>query len=111
VSYLTGLVNLRELLLPYNPRIGGQAATYVARLPKVTAVSLNGDRISALGLEALGTANLTWLALMHAKVDDDCIPALIAQDTLQFLDVSGTEMSPAGTKKLATALPNCDVRW
>jgi hypothetical protein len=54
-------------------------------------------------------ARLTRLDLGGAKLDDSAIPHLLKLKTLQFLNLTDTNISDHGLAQLTSGLPGCKV--
>jgi hypothetical protein len=85
----------------------------IARVPGLKTVWLEDDRtLTAAAVANLaGAPNLTKLGLTKMDVTDDWLPRLEGCKALASLTLTKTTVTAEGVKKLAAALPACQIRW
>jgi hypothetical protein len=92
-------------------RFTDEHARYLAKLPKLQAVSLADTKITDAALKQLGgLADLDYLMIDYTRVTDAGLEYLRGLKQLQHLDLKGTQVTEDGIRKLQNALPKCEIR-
>lgn len=105
---LRGMERLERLQLGYEFR--DEDLVHVATLAGLTALRLEGSRITVAGLPALRKLpRLDTLELNGLPLTDSAVPVLAEFASLKSLDLTGTKISPEGLSELKRFLPGCVV--
>ena len=126
--------NLRGLHIDGLPVTNAGLARFAAAR-NLTELNVSKTRVTAAGLAGLDCPNLTklwafglaigdadvaavarWTKLEHlslsrTKVTDAGLPRLAGLTALRTLHLAGTDVTANGVKKLAAALPACQIEW
>ncbi len=82
----------------------------IARLKRLTALSLEGREVTDAGLENLkGLTSLQWLRLRNTRITDAGLEHLKGLCQLEKLDLGETKVTDAGVKDLQKALPKLEI--
>ena len=93
-----------------NPIFSCRYCTYCIVFEETTR--LNDENISQLStMNELSQENDVMLCINTRNVTDASLPFLKTLSTLDDLDVTATGISHAGLKELASALPDCSVKF
>lgn len=78
----------------------------LANYPTITCLCLTGAKLPPGGLEVLEKLpNLQWLDLIETSINDDDVPAILRCPSICRLNISGTQITNDGFRRLA-AMPN-----
>jgi hypothetical protein len=78
--------------------------------PRLTFLSLEGTAITDAGVAELARhSNLAGLSLNGTQVTDEALASLAQMPSLKQLWLEETAITDRGYKRLATALPDCDI--
>ncbi len=82
----------------------------VVRMP-LQAISVTQTTLTDADCECLPemSKTLMYIDLQGTKITDGAIEVLSRLEGLRHLGIAGTGISDEGVKKLATALPNCQI--
>ena len=90
-----GLENC-ELLVPQSPLLES-----LGTIPSLRSISLAGTAIDKEGAQAIGDlGQVRGLSLARTGIGDDAIERLLALESLEVVDLSGTRLSAAGLGRL-----------
>ena len=105
LKYLQPLTNLRRLNL--SGPITDAGLKYLAPLQNLRKLDLGLTEVKGPGFAELGPLpKLEWLDLHATPLDDRAIPSIVANfKMLKRLNISGTNITPAGLMQLA------DLHW
>ncbi|MBF3378599.1 leucine-rich repeat domain-containing protein [Leptospira borgpetersenii] len=110
MQYLVVFPNLQTLNLS-DSKITDEGLKQISGLPKLESLSLIRTKITNKGIEYISKSKT--ITRMHldeiAGIDDGCIPHLLKMKQLSMLELSGTEISEQGLKKLRKGLPKAGV--
>ncbi len=97
---------LRRLPLP------PEAVTEIAGLPGLTSLGIAECDISDAAIPSLLSAKkFTSLHLTdNSKISDDGLMQLAALETLTYVNVEFTSVTPAGVSRFKQKRPDCDIR-
>jgi|HigsolmetaAR202D_1030399.scaffolds.fasta_scaffold09375_2 Leucine-rich repeat (LRR) protein len=106
------LKQLEELYLR-GAKITNTGSGKLAALQKVKVLDLGETQLSEAGLKFLSQLpELERLSLYGCKrVDDSVIPALESIRKLQWVDLTGTGLTPQAISRLRKSKPNCSILW
>jgi Leucine Rich repeat len=111
-----GLAQLRELralrhLYLSNTRMDDAGLEHLAGLTKLQSLLLDGTRVTDRGIKHLaGLTDLDeWLGLDGTGVTDDGLHHLAGLTKLRNLNLSRTQVTPAGAAKLRESLKSADI--
>jgi Leucine-rich repeat (LRR) protein len=105
------LKNLRELNLRA-AKISDAGMGRMSSLAQLEDLNLAQTNLSAAGLQPLaGLPKIAKLTLYKCqRINDDAVDVLARMKSLRWLDVEGTQLTPAGLEKLQAALPGCRIQ-
>jgi hypothetical protein len=102
---------LRKVVIA-DSRVSDEGLKHLSRLRWLEVLVLRGAPLSGSGLTHLASLpSLSSLDLADTAIGDDQIGALTSLSGLIDLNLGGTNVTPAGVKRLQTALPRCQIRW
>src|SRR5439155_5519179 len=105
------LVNMSHARALRSTRIGDDEMCFVAVMPMVASLDLQGSAITDVGATQLPRMlGLRYLCLSNTKITDKCIATLQQCRQLDVLDVTGTGISACGSERLKSSLPSCEIR-
>ncbi|EMP03560.1 hypothetical protein [Leptospira santarosai] len=110
MKYLVVFPNLETLTLD-NSKITDEGLKQISTLPKLDDLSLGRNKITNKGIEYVSKSKtITKLFLNNIQeIDDGCIPHLLKMKQLTTLELSLTNISEQGLKKLRKGLPKTGV--
>ncbi|HET6879672.1 MAG TPA: protein kinase, partial [Pirellulales bacterium] len=114
LALLGDLPNLRSIELINAYELTDVGLKAVGNVPGLDLLYLNGcEKITSAGLAALqGRVRLRVLELAgDAGIDDRAVEHLARLPSIEQLRVANTNMTEAGVKRLAAALPQCRIAW
>ncbi|MDI7215776.1 hypothetical protein [Leptospira santarosai] len=105
MQYLVIFPNLRTLNLG-DSKITDEGLKQISTLPKLDDLSLERTKITNKGIEYISKSKtITGLFLNEIQgIDDGCIPHLLKMKQLTMLELSGTDITEQGLKKLRKGL-------
>ncbi|WP_061278945.1 hypothetical protein [Leptospira interrogans] len=105
MQYLVVFPNLQTLTLD-DSKITDEGLKQISTLPKLESLSLVRTKITNKGIENISKSKtITSLSLDEIQtIDDGCIPHLLKMKQLTTLELSGTDISEQGLKKLRKGL-------
>lgn len=111
---LENLKNGRKLKEPDIRRqklVTDAGLAHLKNCKKLTHLQLGGTRITKDGLAQLKDCSLTTLWVNDTPLTDESVQVISEFLKLRSLTVNGTKITDNGVKKLAAALPRCDIGW
>ena len=81
------------------------------QLDNLESIEICSHSIDSRELESL--REITWidsLVLYSPAISDDSVPVLATNGHLRWIYLDGTQISDAGSRQLALALPNCSIK-
>ncbi|XDD51251.1 hypothetical protein AB3N59_05655 [Leptospira sp. WS92.C1] len=110
MQYLAIFPNLETLSLD-DSKITDEGLRQISTLPKLGSLSLVRTKITNKGIEYISKSKMiTSLSLDEiSTIDDGCIPHLLKMKQLTTLELSGTNFSEQGLKRLRKGLPKAGV--
>ncbi|EKP13530.1 hypothetical protein [Leptospira borgpetersenii] len=110
MQYLAVFPNLDTLGIG-DSKITDEGLKQIPGLSKIKSLYLERSKITNKGIEYISKSKtITRLHLDEiAGIDDGCIPHLLKMKQLTTLELSGTEISEQGLKKLRKGLPKAGV--
>ncbi|MDI7230564.1 hypothetical protein QMM87_18250 [Leptospira santarosai] len=110
MQYLVVFPNLDTLNLS-DSKITDEGLKLIPALPKLESLSLIRTKITNKGIEYISKSKT--IARLHldeiTTIDDGCIPHLLKMKQLTTLELSGTDITEQGLKKLRKGLPKAGV--
>jgi hypothetical protein len=105
------LPHLEELTVSHAPNLEDASLRELARLQALRRIVIEEcTGFSERGLAALAMLPLQSLELTNCRqIDDSWIPTLGRFRTLEYLGVSGTDISAAGYEELRARVPGCRI--
>lgn len=101
---------LRQLELAQCTHVTTAALDTIARLIGLLHLNLAGMKVNDADLAKLaGISGLRTLNLENASLTDAAVATLSGFTNLQSLTIRGTQISPDGRQRLASALPSCKI--
>jgi len=109
---LAALKNLIDLDVDSN-RLGNDSISVLtSALPALQILDLSSTSITDAGVALLPRLkHLTKLRLNHCDITDRCMVDLAKIKTLEKVNLTGTEASPDGLRRLQAALPALHIEW
>ncbi|MDI7158323.1 hypothetical protein QMM53_17620 [Leptospira santarosai] len=110
MQYLVIFPDLKTLTLD-DSKITDEGLKQIAELSKLDDLSLGRNKITNKGIEYISKSKtITKLSLNNVQgVDDGCIPHLLKMKQLTMLELSLTNITEQGLKKLRKGLPKAGV--
>jgi len=104
MGYLRNLTNMRSLVL--GSRSITDAGLVNLSNMRLEILNLSGSSITDAGMVHIGKlTGLGTLFLNHTAITDAAIPEIIKLHNLHRLDITGTQITPAGRQQIANAIP------
>ncbi|EKO17706.1 hypothetical protein [Leptospira kirschneri] len=110
MQYLVVFPNLQTLNLE-DSKVTDEGLKQISTIPKLDDLTLGRTKITNKGIEYISKSKtITSLFLYEIlTIDDGCIPHLLKMKQLKTLELSGTNFSEQGLKKLRKGLPKAQV--
>jgi serine/threonine protein kinase len=109
---LAGMPSLRSMFF-YRDHLSLEAVSWFKQYPNLTQLRFVecGEWPDEKLAHLKECAGLRQLEISYSPIDDSHIDRLSGLTQLTELNVTGTKLTEAGIKKLAAALPACQITW
>ncbi|EMO86271.1 hypothetical protein [Leptospira santarosai] len=110
MKYLVVFPNLQTLNLE-DSKVTDESLKQISTLPKLDDLTLGRTKITNKGIEYISKSKTVRILYLNeiATIDDGCILHLLKMKQLTTLELSGTDISEQGLKKLRKGLPKTGV--
>lgn len=101
--------NLRDLMLT-RTSITDEGLKCLSALRKLEKLGLMDTAISDEGFDAVlvdSQPTLHWLNIMNTQVSDECVPQIVALQSLDFINAKGTSLTDYGLADIRGRFPKC----